>query len=197
MKIVIMGFIMILYFCVLAVAVADYVLKALALFTLAKRRGIKNPWHAWIPVASDWIVGSLADEIDLQRVMNRSWGKTLFVMSISLTGSVILGYALLVFVTVKAAFVLYMQEVLVAFAVLVYVLIFIISVVAMAYSLLKAICIYKIFESTVPEKTVKYLVLYFIVPLAGAICLNKCKNEGYPEAVTDEVCKHQDECSQL
>ena len=43
-------------------AVASYVLTALALYTVARRRGLKNPWLAWIPVASAWIVGSLSDQ---------------------------------------------------------------------------------------------------------------------------------------
>lgn len=45
-----------------ALNLAAYVLTALALYTLAKRRGIKNPWLSWIPVANCWIVGTLSDQ---------------------------------------------------------------------------------------------------------------------------------------
>ena len=41
---------------------AVYVLTALALQTMAKRRGIACPWLAWIPVANLWLVGSLSDQ---------------------------------------------------------------------------------------------------------------------------------------
>ena len=30
--------------------IAAYVLTSLALYTVAERRGLKNPWMAWIPV---------------------------------------------------------------------------------------------------------------------------------------------------
>lgn len=45
-----------------ALSIAAYVLASLALYTIAKRRGIKNPWLSWIPVVNCWIVGSLSDQ---------------------------------------------------------------------------------------------------------------------------------------
>jgi len=42
--------------------IVSYVLMALALYTLAERRGIKNPWLSWIPVVNCWIIGSLSDQ---------------------------------------------------------------------------------------------------------------------------------------
>lgn len=47
---------------VLLMAVAAYVLTALALYTIAQRRGIDKPWLAWVPVANVWILGSLSDQ---------------------------------------------------------------------------------------------------------------------------------------
>ncbi|MDO5545138.1 MAG: hypothetical protein Q4F81_04860 [Eubacteriales bacterium] len=43
-------------------SIATYVLTALALYTIAKRRGLKNPWLAWIPIADCWLIGSLSDQ---------------------------------------------------------------------------------------------------------------------------------------
>ena len=43
-------------------SIASYVLTALALYTIARRRGLKNPWLAWIPVADCWLLGSLSDQ---------------------------------------------------------------------------------------------------------------------------------------
>lgn len=43
-------------------SIAAYVLTALALYTLAQRRGIKNAWLSWIPVVNCWIIGSLSDQ---------------------------------------------------------------------------------------------------------------------------------------
>lgn len=44
------------------ISVALYVLQALGLYTIAKRRGIANPWLAWIPFGVVWILGSIADD---------------------------------------------------------------------------------------------------------------------------------------
>ena len=43
-------------------SIASYVLTALALYTIARRRGLKNPWLAWIPVADSWLLGSVSDQ---------------------------------------------------------------------------------------------------------------------------------------
>lgn len=39
-----------------------YVLQALALYTIAKRRGLSCPWLAWVPVADGWILGAVSDQ---------------------------------------------------------------------------------------------------------------------------------------
>ena len=41
---------------------AMYVLLALGLQTIAKRRGIAMAWLAWVPVVSVWIMGAIADD---------------------------------------------------------------------------------------------------------------------------------------
>ena len=56
---------------------------------------------------------------------------------------------------------------------------------AVAYIICQYICLFKIFESTVPEKAVKYLLLSILVPLAYPICLMKCRNKGY--SVSEQV----------
>lgn len=44
------------------VSIAAYVFSALALYTIAQRRGIRNAWLAWVPVVSVWILGSISDQ---------------------------------------------------------------------------------------------------------------------------------------
>lgn len=44
------------------VSLAIYVLTAVALYTMAKRRGILRPWLAWIPVASIYLFGCVSDQ---------------------------------------------------------------------------------------------------------------------------------------
>ena len=49
-------------FIPLAIGIAAYVLQSLGLYTIANRRGISNPWLAWLPVGNMWILGSIADQ---------------------------------------------------------------------------------------------------------------------------------------
>ena len=53
---------LIYYLIAIGFGIAGYVLSSLGLYTIAKRRGIPNPWLAWIPVVSMWIVGSISDQ---------------------------------------------------------------------------------------------------------------------------------------
>ena len=46
----------------LLLGIASYVLTALALYVIARRRGLNKPWLAWIPVVNCWILGSLSDQ---------------------------------------------------------------------------------------------------------------------------------------
>lgn len=63
--------------------IAGYVLTALALYTLAQRRGISKPWLSWIPVVNVWLLGSLSDQYRyVVRGEYRSKRKILLVLSI-------------------------------------------------------------------------------------------------------------------
>jgi membrane protease YdiL (CAAX protease family) len=44
------------------VGIVFYVLQALAMQTIANRRGIANGWLAWIPIGSMWLMGAIADD---------------------------------------------------------------------------------------------------------------------------------------
>ena len=58
----ILGVIGVVAVVVLMLALVAYVLQSIGLYTIAKRRGIQNPWLAWLPIGSEWIAGSIADQ---------------------------------------------------------------------------------------------------------------------------------------
>ena len=63
--------------------IAAYVLSSMALYTMAKRRGLNNPWLAWIPVVNCWIVGSLSDQYRyVVKGENKSKRKVLLTLNI-------------------------------------------------------------------------------------------------------------------
>lgn len=56
---------MVVLMIVVAVALwnlAMYVMEAVGLYTIARRRGLKNPWMAWVPVLNHWLLGCVSDQ---------------------------------------------------------------------------------------------------------------------------------------
>ncbi len=176
------------YLFLLGYAIFSYVLTSLSLHTLSRRRGIANPWLAWIPYGSYWIMGALAKDYDKKNGMNRKWDKILLTLSlIAAISFVIIYIVLLIFMfvniaTLEAAGDNVTSEMATEFIVplvIIYAVLVIVMMLMMALQALVYICTYKIFESTVPEKSLKYFLLYMLVPFAGPICLFRCRNCGY------------------
>ena len=46
----------------LAFIVVMYILEGKSLSAIARRRGIDNPWLAWVPVGSSWLLGAVSDQ---------------------------------------------------------------------------------------------------------------------------------------
>lgn len=49
----------------LIILVVFYVFKSLAIYAMAVKKGIENPWLAWIPIADLYLLGLLVGEMDL------------------------------------------------------------------------------------------------------------------------------------
>ena len=46
----------------LLVSVSFWIISSLSLQAIARRRGIRNAWLAWVPIGNQWILGSIADQ---------------------------------------------------------------------------------------------------------------------------------------
>lgn len=46
----------------MAFFVVMYILEGKSLSAIARRRGIDNPWLAWVPVGSSWLLGCISDQ---------------------------------------------------------------------------------------------------------------------------------------
>lgn len=68
------GIFLIVYLLMMAFSLLSYVLSAVGMYRIAKRRGIHHAWLAWIPVGSTWLLGSISDHyqyVAKQKVTNR------------------------------------------------------------------------------------------------------------------------------
>ncbi len=177
--------IILVYLFLFAYLIFSYVMTSLSLMTIAKRRGIQNPWLAWIPIGNYWILGAITSEYDSRNGIKRRWDKAL------LTLGIIAGACVAVFFIAMIIIVIFMigsQErpslfdanigALVA-GILFFVAYIALILCSIAVSFVALVCYYKLFESTVPEKALKYFLLSMLCPFAAPICLFLCRNKGY------------------
>lgn len=60
-----------------------YVLRSVGVYSIAKRRGIRHPWFAWLPIVDQYLLGCISDQYHyVVRGENRSKRKILLILSI-------------------------------------------------------------------------------------------------------------------
>lgn len=179
--------VMFIYLAIGALALASYVLTSLSLYTIGSRRLIKNSWLSWLPIGRDWVLGKIAEEYDGKNGIERKWGK------IMLTLSIIGNLGLVAFFVIYIIFVImaigtesaglgmeaFMLSTGIGMAIL-FLVVYIAALICLAaLQFLSYICYFKLYESTVPKKAVKYLLISLLVPLGMPICLYRAKDQGY------------------
>lgn len=172
------------------ISLAVYVFTALGLYTLAQRRGLRNPWLAWVPVANVWILGSLSDQYRyVVRGQVRSKRKVLLTLNII---SAVMG--LVMTVVIVAAVVRWVfsfqagaSETEIVNAILGSVMgVLALCVpwagVAIASAVLSYMALYDIYTSCDPANNTVYLVLSILFGFTQAIFLFLCRNrdDGMP-----------------
>lgn len=176
----------------MAFAVTMYVLRSLGVYTIAKRRGIRNPWLAWIPVAEMWTWGSLSDQYQYV-VKNKQTNRrvTLIVLNIltMVAGCLMIGFYINFFVQLitnagaldtmsdAQAMQIILQPMLAMFGALM-----LLGIISLVNAIFMYIALYDIFASLDPSNATLYLVLsiLFNVTLPFFLFCNRKKDGGMP-----------------
>ena len=171
------------YLVLVGIMLANYIMTAIGLQAIAKRRGVNYPWLAWIPYANYWLIGSIADDYDNRNGLKKRWSKILLGLLIAYGAGLVLYFvSIIVFFIQTTLMGINESDITAGFIgtfLFLYIVLIIFMVIATILSVIYYICMYKIFESTVPDKSVKYLILSLVVPLASGICILKCRDKGY------------------
>lgn len=174
---------LLVYFVCFAVAVTSYVLTSLSVYTIAKRRNLSNPFLAWIPCIGVWTLGAIADDYDVRTGGKlRNWRKVLLAISLISTVGVVFMTVFMIVVSFAIAVAGQSGQIapaMIGSFVVTYVVFFVAVMLSTALSYLSIICLYKLFESTVYEKALKYTIISLVVPLGCPILLMMCRNKGY------------------
>ena len=173
--------------------VAGYILSSLAIYGISKRRGLNNPWLAWIPVVNCWLLGSISDQYRyVVKGENKSKRKVLLILSI-LKG--VFAVAMVVMATVSVGGILgnlgrgrYMdpagllQSNVLGPALSVLGLALPLAGVAIAYVVVRFMALYDVYKSLDPNNCVLYLVLSIVFKVTEPFFLffNRNKDEGMP-----------------
>lgn len=170
-----------------ALAFASYILTSLSLYTIGSRRLIKNSWLSWLPIGKEYILGKIAEEYDAKNGINRKWGKIMLTLSlIGKLGLVAFFVVYIIFVimvigieTANLGMEAFMLSSGIGMALL-FIVVYIAAIICLtALQFLTYICYFKLYESTVTEKAVKYLLISLLVPFGMPICLYRAKDKGY------------------
>ena len=173
-----------------ALIIAAYFLRSIGLYAIAKRRGISNPWLAWIPVAWVWILGSISDQfryVTKAQVKNKR--VTLLVMQLI---QVVATTALMVILGVAVAELVNMgivsgdEEALMTEAMI---LVFkfmgmalVLGGIALATAIIRYIALNDLYMSVNPGNAVVFLVLSILFSITEPffIFFNRKKDTGMP-----------------
>lgn len=174
----------------MVLAIAGYVLTALALYQLARRRGLRNPWLAWIPVADSWLLGSVSDQYRyVARGEERAKRKSLLVLGIAnlaLCLTLVVLSCILLTQMVVGTIQGYPDEYLfngvvgLVFGILG--LLLPVVAVAIAYTIVRYMALYDVYRSMDPGNCVLFLVLSILFRVTEPFFLffNRNKDLGMP-----------------
>ncbi|MBE7036381.1 MAG: hypothetical protein E7403_03705 [Ruminococcaceae bacterium] len=170
------NFFLFFYLFSILLTIAIYVLQSYALYKIAVKRKVSNPWISWIPLGSNWILGKIVESFEKENGTRKKWSSVLLTLSLAVIIACIVGLLFsFVFALSEMIFhtTLYFSAMAFVFFFF-YLFILIATFAAQALYVLTNICLYRIFEMILPEKTFKYLLISLFVPLGAPICLLKC-----------------------
>jgi len=170
------GFFLVFALIALLFSAVVYVLEALSLYSIAKRRGIHNPWLSWVPVGMNWILGCISDQyryVAKGKITNRR--KILLGLAIAAAViSVLSGIT-----SFAAGFSAGMGDgtgsgVLLAMEFLIGLVSVVLSIVNLVYFY---IALNDIYDSCDPSNHVMYLVLSILFTITIPVFLMICRNK--------------------
>ena len=177
--------------------IAAYVLTALALYTVAKRRGLKNPWLAWIPVADSYLLGSLSDQYRyVVNGENKFKRKILLVLRILIAVMSTALFAVLIAMCIQAFGGVMrgigedeLMDQLLGLALSLLGLSLPLIGIAIAYTVFRYMALYDVYKSMAPSNCMLFLVLSILFGITRPFFLffSRNRDDGMPPRRQDPV----------
>ena len=170
--------------------IALYVLRALGLYSIAKRRGINHPWMSWVPVLDLWVLGCISDQY--QYVVNgnirnkRKWllGLSIAMAVLYIVFAVLIGVAVFGAVGGMTGSMNDNQLVATLLGPVMGLVVGVIPLVGIAIAVMaiRYVAMYDLYTSCSPQNNVLFLVLsiFFTVTEPFFLFFIRNKDEGMP-----------------
>ena len=185
--VIVLGILLVFLGIVLVCCLVGWILSSVSLHKVAKRRGIRHAWLAWLPIGSEWVLGSISDQYQhlVQGKVN-SRRKILPILSLS---SLVVAIVYVV-LTIMAELMLIDGEAVGGALLAVgipYLLFLGVYIAAMVFL---HICNYDFYRSCKPQSAVVFLVLGIILPVCQPFFYFACRKKDLgmvvPAPVTPE-----------
>ena len=167
-------------------SVACYVLTALAVSNIARRRCLRNPWLAWLPVVNCWLLGSLSDQYQyVVKGRDRSKRKVLLFLSILM---VVFTVTVAILAGVSAFSIFFsngggrMMRTVSGPVLAILGMVLPLVCVWVAYTVIRFMALFDVYRSLDPNNAVLFLVLsiFFSVVEPFFLFFNRNKDDGMP-----------------
>lgn len=172
-------FVLVYMLVVFAVSALFYVFQSLGYYTTAKRRGIKNPWLAWVPVGITWIMGCVSDQyqyVAKGRVRNKR--KAMLILSIITLVAVVAFYIFyFAFLFSMMESEMAVSEDIIGTVLLMLLFALVMAGVSIALTVLQYITLYDLYASSDPKNAVLFIVLSIVVNASMPFLIFACRNK--------------------
>ena len=170
------------YMLFMAFSVVSYILCGIGLQTIAKRRGIPNPWLSWVPVANVWMFCRISDHYQHEvKGKTTHRGKTFLWTYIPacILLMIVVNVLVVMMVTTMGFTMIDGESAMQMLAVLMVILL--LDLVALglviAAAVIQYIAAFDIYRSCKPDKAVMFLVLSIIFSYPMPFFIFACRND--------------------
>ena len=184
---IVLGIMLVFLGIVLVCCLVGWILSAVSLHKVAKRRGIRHAWLAWLPIGSEWVLGSLSDQYQ-HLVQGKVTSRRKILLALSLA-CIVVGIAYVVLTAVIGIMVEVegLSDLTPLVMMIPYLLLMGISITVMVFY---HICNYDFYRSCKPQSAVVFLVLGIILPVCQPFFYFSCRKKDLgmvvPTPVTPE-----------
>ena len=173
--------------------IAAYVLRSLGVYTIARRRGIKRSWFAWVPVLDQYLLGCVSDQYQyVVKGKNRNKRTLLLWLNIlSCVLSVVFVVSWLFGIGMAASGLAaeVLEEDILKFLIAPVVMTLPMLALSIVTVVFRYIALYDLYTSCSPQNNVMFLALSIIFKVTEPffIFFNRKKDDGMPPRKADVI----------